>query len=195
MSARRMSARAIERGFTLIEALVALAIGMAITMALSTEVVRYFDNLAARAIAGHALVAGRAASEYMRDHEDALRAAAGPSTPIVVSAAQLVAGGYTPAGFSAVNQAGQTVELRVIAPTPGELLGIVVGVGGDSLDGQMARRVANEIGAAGGYIDGGGPNTATGAFGGWSADLTAYGGTPGVGRVAIAVFVLDAIEP
>jgi len=181
------------KGFTLIEIVVALAVIMLLAEVGARAAGTYFNNLANTQIAGHAMVLGRAGSAYIAANRSTLIAAAGPSTPVVVSVATLASTGFAPTGFSAVNQAGQTLALYIIEPTPGVIHGLLVGSGGEALDGLNARKVAQAMGAAGGYLDPGAPTKAKGAFNGWATNITPYGVAPGAGHVVFAVFVLDAM--
>jgi len=182
-----------ESGFTLIEIMVALIVIGILAAVGGRAAQNYFNDLANTQIAGHASVLGRASASYMAANRTTLLAAAGPSTPVVVSITALNSLGFAPSGLSAVNPAGQTLALYIIEPTPGVLHGLLVGSGGEALRGIDARKVATAIGAAGGYIDAATPSVAKGAFNGWSAALTPYGIDPGAGHVVLAVFILDAM--
>lgn len=181
-------------GFTLIETIVALVVIMILAAVGAKAVAIYVNNIANAQVAGHVMVLGRASSAYMSANRTTLLAAAGPATPVVVPISTLTSAGYAPAGFSAVNQAGQTLTLRIIEPSPGVLHGLLVGTGGEALSGLNARKTAQEMGAAGGYIDAATPTVAQGAFNGWSTSLTPYGVAPGAGHVVFAVFILDAMS-
>lgn len=181
-----------SRGFTLLEIMVALAISTLAIVAMMQVMERSANTTAARAAASHAQTVIEASNNYIADNYSALLATATPTTPATVTPAQLATGGYLPPGFNPLNGFGQTFSVRVLEPTPGRLSALVVTTGGDVLDGQMRRRVAQLIGAAGGYVET--STAAEGAFGGWNASFPAYGASPGVGRLAYALFMLEAAQ-
>lgn len=174
-----------SRGFTLLEMSVVIAIGVLVASGLLGLATWHFAGIAADTTAHHALVVGRAAYDYGETNKASLLATSGPTTPTVVALPTLIAGDYLPAGFNATNNEGQTLEVRYIEPTPGNLLAIVVGVGGQSMDEGKARRVANLIGAGGGSIRSTSQTVITGAYGGWSVPVSSLGTSPGVGHVAV----------
>lgn len=181
-----------SRGFTLLEIMVALAISTLAIIAMMQVMERSANVTAARAAASHARTVIEASNSYIADNYATLLATATATTPATVTPAQLATGGYLPPGFNPVNGFGQTFSVRVLEPTAGRLSALVVTTGGDVLDGQMRRRVAQLIGAAGGYVET--ATAAQGAFGGWTASFPAYGTSPGAGRLAYALFMLEAAQ-
>jgi len=187
------AARRKVAGFTLIELLVVLIVSILVLIGIATQLQRYAEGLAAQAAAQHAATVRKAAKAYIADNYATLVASAGPSTPATIAPATLASGGYLPAGFSATNGYGQSFTVKVIEPTANRLEAIVLTTGGDTLDGQNLRNIANLIGVDGGYVvTGGASAVANGAYGGWSRDLTPFGGAAGNGKIAVALFVTEA---
>jgi len=182
-----------QRGLTLIEMTIATALTVILVVGAVGLVQIHARNTAANAIAQHALIVGRAGAEYTRNNTAALIASSTATVPTTVSIATLVAGDHLPVGFSGTNDAGQVLQLRVSEPTPGSLLALVVGTGGQAMDDGQSRLVANLIGASGGVILSTAPAVATGSHGGWGPiTLSTMGGSPGAGRVVVNATVLDA---
>ena len=173
-----------QSGFTLIEMVVVTAISAMVISALIGVGARHAENMTADSVGQHALVAARAASAYVAANTPALIATSGPTTPTVVSMATLSAGNYLPAGFSAVNSAGQTLQLNVIEPAPNNLLAVVVGVGGQPMNDGAVKRAANVVGAGGGTVLSTAPSAITGAYGGWTVTTASLGVSPGAGHIA-----------
>lgn len=182
MNARRRA----QGGFTLIEVMVALivAIGIAVAAAaIMQQAQRRTDN----ANAGEWLrVVAGAARAYEKANRDAIIAAAGPTTPVTVTPAQLAA--YLPGGFGTVNGFGQSFTVRFIEPTANKLDGLVMTTGGDVLSGLDLVQVANAAGGGGGYIDPSNPTQGRGPRGNWTRALAPFGGGTGAGRSAYALF-------
>lgn len=189
-----MYIRKSHSGFTLIELLIVVLVAVASIGAFMRLQTGAHNDSLADAMGTHAAVAGRASASYLADNRGALLAAAGPTAPVVVTAAQLAAGKYTDVGYNAVNSFGQRLEMRVIEPTPGTLEAIIVGVGGDAMDGGTAIATARAAGEAGGYIAASSPTVAQGALGGWSIPLAPYGAV-GVGQVVVNVSLIEAAAP
>lgn len=182
-----------QRGFTLIEMLVTLIVGVFVTIGSAHAMQRYYASLAAEATATHLRIIADAAKEYIRDNKAALLTAADVATPAIITPADLADGGYTPSGFNAVNNFGQSFEVRAIEPVEGELQSLILTTGGDVIDGMAARNIAQMIGTEGGFIPIDAATTAQGAQGSWNVSLTPFQASPGVGRLAVALFMQEAI--
>lgn len=182
------------RGFTLIEVLVALIISMIALGAGTRAMVSYYENQALEAAAQHLERVAQGAADYIADNRAAITAAAGATTPYVVTADDLTAGGYLPGGFNPINAFGQAFEARVIQPTPGVLEAVLFTTGGDTLAGSAAIRGAQMLGAAGGFVPADDTEIVKGSFGGWQVELGPYDITPGAGRFAMAMFLSEAAD-
>lgn len=182
----------LERGFTLVETLVVLVVGTAMLAVAVIAVGRYHDGLTNQAAAQHATAIREAGEAYIADNRAnlLLSAVANASIPILTST--LVDDGYLPPGFDPRNAFGQSVSIQVLQPTPGRLQALAITTGGDAIDGQNLRRIAQLVGADGGYIDVDGMSAvAQGAFGGWQQNLEPYGGSPGAGHLVTALFAAN----
>lgn len=183
----------LQRGFTLMETLVVLVVGVAILGAATIAVGRYGDGLANQAAAQHATTVRKAAEAYIADNYGALLTAAGPTAAATITPAALLSGGYLPAGFNPANGFGQSFAVKVIEPVAGRLQAVAITTGGDTVSGQNLRKIAQLVGADGGYVETAGATAvAQGAFGGWQRNLSAFGGSPGAGKLVTALFATSS---
>lgn len=195
MESRMKSHPRRQQGLTLIEVIVALAIGVIALVGIARALTSYTDGLANQAAAAHAKTVSDAARAYIADNHAALVAAAGPSTAATVTPAQLTAGKYLPTGFNPVNPYGQTFTVKVIEPTAGKLEAVVLTTGGDVIKGQNLRKIAQHIGVPGGYVEAAGTSaSAKGAYGTWTRSLAPFEGSAQAGKIVVALFVEDAAE-
>ena len=187
-----------SRGFTLIEVAVAIIVLLGALGFVTSQVMSYTERTTNKAEAQYLQTVAKAGSQYIADNFTSLQASSSANTATVVTHAQLVAGNYLPAGFSAQSPYGLNFSLRVIEPSAGKLEGIIRttrSASGVRLTGQQLRRIASEIGAAGGYVENSGPNAdATGAYGAWSRDLTPWGGSPHADQLVVALFMEDRAQ-
>lgn len=180
------------RGFTLIEMLVALAIGMVLLAAGSAAMIDYFQSQALTAAAQHLQRVALGVDDYIADNKTAIIAATGPTTPYVIEADDLTGGGYLPTGFNTTNGFGQEFEARVVQPAANVLEAVIFTTGGDTLTGLDTIKAAHLMGAPGGFIPPDATGIAKGSFGGWQVTLSDYGITPGAGHLAFALFMATA---
>lgn len=184
-----------QAGFTLIELIISLVLMAIVSVVLVEYSVRDARERLYAQVARQTYAIGLAGSRYVEANHDALVATAGPTTPVVVTTAQLVAGQYLQGGSAALNDFGQAYELRVIKDAAGNLQPLVLTTGGQPIDGDGMRQIARMVtayGGAGGFIDNTAPDTAgpwvAAGPSGWSAQLSNYGSNPGVGHLADALF-------
>ncbi len=104
-----------------------------------------------------------------------------------ISVAQLInANVGLPPNFAQTNPYGQTWEVQVLQPSPGNFQALVLGVGGAQLTDLAAAGVAAASGASGGFIPRndsgiytGGPSQAIGNQASWTVPTTGYHGITG----------------
>ncbi|MCL1586505.1 type II secretion system protein, partial [Xanthomonas nasturtii] len=108
-----------QSGFSLIEVTIALIILMALA-ALGVTIMQDSSRRQEAAATGDWLrVIAGAAKAYERNNTSALLASAGPTSPAVVNAAQLLP--LLPRGFNVTGPQGHTFTVRWLEPTAGRL--------------------------------------------------------------------------
>ena len=123
----------------------------------------------------------QAAKGYITAYAGTIEATATSTTPATITVPMLVATGFLPQGFGAVNPYQQGWEVEVLQPSPGDLQALALSTGGQPIPPRDAPRIGAEAGSAGGAVTNAG--TAQGAFDGWSVSLAGYT-NPGVGHLA-----------
>ncbi len=126
-----------------------------------------------------------AAKGYITAYAGAIEGSATATTPATITVPMLVNTGFLPQGFQSGNPYGQTWEVQVLQPQPGNLQALVLSQGGTPIQSADAPRIASEAGAEGGTIDTAN-NTAQGSYGGWSVSMSGYT-NPGAGHLAALV--------
>ncbi|MCA8270709.1 shufflon system plasmid conjugative transfer pilus tip adhesin PilV [Burkholderia vietnamiensis] len=177
-----------QRGFTSIEIMIGIAV-ISTFMVAAAGVLNYLNSYQTnKGVASDAQIVAQAANNWMTANIGAVVASANPSAtyPLTTFAA------YLPATFSAPNAYQQGYELRVFQSQPNQLDAIVVTTGGDTLSDGDAQQVAKMIGGAGGYVPSTQPQIAQGMSSGWKINWANFGGSPGAGHVAFALFVPNA---
>ncbi|KAF1702980.1 shufflon system plasmid conjugative transfer pilus tip adhesin PilV [Pseudoxanthomonas kaohsiungensis] len=178
-----------QRGFTLIELLVALIIAIGV-VSLAAGMLERDARRSRNDNTGEWLrIVASAARAYRNANKDALIAGAGNWAPVTVTAAQVAA--YLPNGVSTTNAYGQTFQVRFVEPTTGQLDGMLITTGGDNLDGLDLVHIANAAKGGAGYVDPADTSHARGPGGNWRRGLPEFGGTPGPGKLAYALFYDD----
>ncbi|WP_104925522.1 shufflon system plasmid conjugative transfer pilus tip adhesin PilV [Rahnella sikkimica] len=138
------------------------------------------------AAAGQANTVQKAVNRYIADQQAAIAAGSSSSSAFTLTVPMLVTAGYLPSGFSSTNTYTATYRTLIFQPTANKFHAMTFMSGGSTLTLSQARKLANYIGAAGGYIQSG---VAKGALGSWQENLSAFGGyNPGDGSVVIAGF-------
>ncbi|VXC24175.1 Pilus assembly protein PilV [Pseudomonas sp. 8Z] len=175
-----------SRGFISIEILIVLiVIAMAIVQG-SRLYGEYLDGLNQQMAAQQQIKVAEAGSKYIKDNFAAVLAAAGPTEPAVITVTMLKNTKYLPTGFSDQNIYGQSYRILARKPDVNQLETLVVTTGGTAAGEIDIRRVAQLIGAQGGYIST--TNTAIAQGAAWQVPLSNFGITPGAGRLATALF-------
>ncbi|NWC89939.1 shufflon system plasmid conjugative transfer pilus tip adhesin PilV [Pseudomonas reactans] len=180
-----------QRGVGLVEAMIVLIIAAIAFGSAAQQYSKYLDNITNKQAADHATLIAAAASKYLKDNYAAVLALAGPTTPAVITVAMLKTTNYLPAGISDKNAFGQTYNIQVVEPIPNQLQAMVVTSGGQTISELDGRRIAQYMGAKGGFISIVDTTVATGSFGGWQMALSPFGISPGAGHVATALFLED----
>ncbi|MHC5208979.1 shufflon system plasmid conjugative transfer pilus tip adhesin PilV [Pseudomonas chlororaphis] len=188
---KKMRGYSNQRGATLVEALIVLIISAIAFGAAEQQYSKYLDNITNKQAADHATLIAGAASKYLKDNYAAVVSSAGPTTPALISVAMLKSTNYLPAGVSDKNAFGQDYNVVVIEPVPNQLQALVVTTGGQTISELDGRRIAQYMGAKGGFISTIDPSVATGSFGGWQMALSPFAVSPGGGHVATALFLED----
>lgn len=180
-------------GFTAIELMVVLIVAVGALSFGGGQLSIYLDNLANQAAADHAKQVRDAAQKYVKDNYAALQAVATATTPATVTVAMLQSTHEMDSSVTAVNGFGQSYSILVLQPTAGQLQTLILTTGGETIPELGIRRIAQLIGAQGGYVSSTNTAVATGTYGGWSTALPGnYGVSPGAGHIAMALFFADS---
>lgn len=136
--------------------------------------------------AGQANTVQKAVNRYISDQQATIAAGSSASAAYTLTVPMLISAGYLPAGYSANNAYTATYRTLIFQPSANKFHTMTFLTGGSALSLSDARRLANHIGPAGGYIEDG---VAKGALGSWQENLSAFGGyNPGNGSIVIAGF-------
>lgn len=191
MNAIRKTALRLQRGFTAIEMMVVMIVSISALALGGQWMSNYSDNMLNQAAADHAKSVADAATRYIKDNYSAVTAVATPTTPASITVPMLQSTNYLPASFTANSPYGQSYSILALEPVAGQLQTLIVTNGGDTISELNLRRVAQLIGAKGGYVSLTASTNATGSYGGWTMPLASYGVSPGAGHVAVALFFQD----
>lgn len=144
------------------------------------------DEYRLNVAAGQANTVQKAVNRYIADLQATIAANSSASSAYTLTVPMLVTAGYLPGGYSATNAYTATYRTLIFQPSANKFHTMTFMVGGSPLTLSQARKLANYIGASGGYIENG---IAKGALGSWQENLTAFGGyNPGDGTAVIAGF-------
>lgn len=127
----------------------------------------------------------QAAQDYITAYATNIEASSTATTPATITIPMLESTGFLPSGFQSTNPYGQTWEVQVLQPNPGQLQALVLSVGGQTIAPADAPRIGAEAGSRGGTVTAGG--TAQGSYAGWQVSLTDYT-NPGVGHLASLLY-------
>lgn len=178
-----------SRGFISIEVIVAVAVVISAMSYLSYWLNEDADRKLNATAASNATVVLDATQKWMKDNLPAIDGAANPYVAYDTTAIQQ----YLPSGFVAKNIYGQSYSIRVNKVAPARLEVLVLTTGGEVISEKNLRNIAQDIGGQGGYISAQNINTAAGVGGGWSYPMASYGGSPGAGKLALALFFQDGL--
>lgn len=182
-----------QLGFTAVELMVVLIVAVGALSLGGNAVNTYLDNMSNQTAADHAKQVRDAAQKYIKDNYAAIQAVATATTPATITVAMLQSTNYLSASFTATNNFGQSYSVLVLEPTAGQLQSLIVTTGGETIPEMGIRRIAQLVGAQGGYVSSTNTAVATGSYGGWSTALPGnYGVSPGAGHLAMALFFADS---
>lgn len=144
------------------------------------------DEYRMNVAAGQANTVQKAVNRYIADQQATVAANSSASAGYTLTVPMLISAGYLPAGYSPTNAYTATYRTLIFQPSANKFHTMTFLTGGSTLSLSDARKLANHIGPAGGYIENG---VAKGALGSWQENLSAFGGyNPGDGSVVIAGF-------
>ncbi|WP_240153392.1 shufflon system plasmid conjugative transfer pilus tip adhesin PilV [Erwinia amylovora] len=177
-----------KRGIAQItDATVAYGIVVAIVMTLLIPLTLWAEEeYRMNVAAGQANTVQKAVNRYIADQQATIAANSSASVGYTLTVPNLITAGYLPTGYSPTNAYTATYRTLIFQPSTNKFHTMTFLIGGSTLSLSNARKLANHIGAAGGYIENG---VAKGALGSWQESLSAFGGyNPGDGSVVIAGF-------
>lgn len=171
-----------QRGATMIETMAVLALGALLLAGLVGWLTWRASEQRNELAAEHGTAVLDAAKTYIRaNFQNLYNQAAGG--PVTVPASSL----YLGQGVQQFNAYAQVPELRVVRDGTG-LDGMVFYRGGQQISKGNLISIANSMGFVGGYVAADDPANAVGMMQQWKRPVAAYGGSPGTGVVAVAVF-------
>lgn len=185
-------------GFTVVEMLVALIIGVALVSAGGHMYGKYQDNAANQNAAEHARMVAKAVRLYIHDHHNDIVNRINPQTQkLVLGLDEIQRAGYGK-GIAPTNVFGQsyTIGIRKNVNTAMNQINldtlIVTSGGHQPIDDNHLLSISQKIGADGGAIRHATPGSVQGAFRGWDADPRDYGiNNAQAGGVAVGLFVVS----
>jgi prepilin-type N-terminal cleavage/methylation domain-containing protein len=195
-----------QRGFTLIELMAALGIGLMMLVGLSTVLDMSLQDAKGQQAGQYQAQFVAAATRYLSDNYTTLVPAPTSSlTRLTVDLVELQAKGLLPTNFALTNVYGQTPCMLLHKPDPakGQIDALIVTEGGTEIPQADISYLAANAGAGGGAItydrpgDIASATVARGVVGGWQLDATQLGlftantcsGTAaGIGHLASSLF-------
>ena len=181
----------------LLAALFAILIGISSIPTFISYQSQSNENVKSAATAKQAGVMIAAYWTYLQQNATTLQSSTNPTTPVVVSVAQLQAAKALDASFAATTPYRQTWQMQVLQPSAGNLQALVVTTGGTALPDRLANKIAALIsgstGKNGGFIpknDSGvyPAGNAYGAFSQWKVSTANYTGVTGGQLAALLTF-------
>ena len=115
------------------------------------------------------------------------------TSPATITVSMLQNTGYLPNAFGATDPYGQTWQVQVLQPAPGQLQALVLTQGGTQIGQTQAPMIAAQAGAQGGFVPYNGQygtlnsSIAQGAYSGWQVSLSNYA-NPGPGHLAALLY-------
>jgi hypothetical protein len=178
-----------QRGFLSIEAMAVLMVAIAGMTIAWQWLAKDADRKVNQAAAEHVQVVADATTRWVKDNYSTISAAAAPT--VEYDATATLGGGYLPPGFDPVSPFGQSYSIRIYKAAPTTLQTMIVGTGGSTIGELDLRRIAQLVGAKGGYISAADTTKAQGSYGGWAMPFANFGTSPGAGKIVAALFFQD----
>ncbi|MBH9415230.1 shufflon system plasmid conjugative transfer pilus tip adhesin PilV [Pseudomonas aeruginosa] len=176
-------------GFISIELMIALVVIAIATASGISVLMSYLDGLDEQHAAQQQQQVAKAAEKYLKDNFSTVLASAGATAPAVITVPMLRNTRYLPAGFRDTNIYGQQYQVLARKPAANQLETLIVTTGGQVASEISIRRIAQLMGATGGYISKTNTSIAQGAA--WQVALSNFGSAPGAGHLATALFFQD----
>lgn len=151
------------------------------------------DNAKAATTAQQMQQVSQAAQAYIQANYAAVEANSSATSPATITVSMLQNTGYLPNAFGATNPYGQSWQVQVLQPTPGQLQALVLTQGGTQIGQTQAPMIAAQAGAQGGFVPYNGQygtlnaTVAHGAYSGWQVSLSNYA-NPGPGHLAALLY-------
>jgi type II secretory pathway pseudopilin PulG len=184
-----------QRGFTIIEALAALAVSAIMTVGMVALVDQSAEDSKGQQTALYQAQIAAAATKYIAANYTALQAATTTTTPVKIDIAALKTTNFLSANFNGTNGYGQTPCVLVLHPTADRLEALVVTEGGNQIPAKNLSFIATNSGQGGGFISSSNPGVAQGTFNSWQLSLANYsnklncsGTAAGANHLATAIF-------
>ena len=102
-----------------------------------------------------------AAQQYIQANFSAVLGASSTTTPATITVPMLIATGFLPQGFQALNPYGQTWQVEALQAPAGQIQALVMSTGGTPVPTRDAARITAQAGAEGGIVGGGTGNLAS----------------------------------
>lgn len=161
--------------------LFAILVSLAFIPKLSTFTQTANDNTRAAATAQQQLKLIDVGSDYIKKYSTNLQSVATATSPAIITVPMLQAVNLLDGSFNATNPFGQTWQIAVLQPSPGNLQAFFMSYGGTAMSDMTASKIAGLVGQPGGIIPKndsgiypGGAGTAYGSWGGWNQSTANY---------------------
>lgn len=187
----KMRPRNKQAGFIAIEFMFAIIAFVVLSAIGANTLARHMDSQNYQIAAQQQQAVADAAAKYLKDYFSTVVASATPTVPVQITTAMLRNTNYLPSGFGDTNAFGQTFLVLARKPAANQLESIVLTTGGETIDEIGTREIAENLGGTGGFIPASDTSIVQGVRGGWQIALSNYGGSPGVGHTASALFLQD----
>ncbi|MCX2694505.1 shufflon system plasmid conjugative transfer pilus tip adhesin PilV [Pseudomonas sp. DCB_CB] len=177
-----------QAGFTVIEAMLVLAVSALAATLMVQNYAKYSESLNVKSAADHGKLISEAAAKYIEGNYSALVSVATPTTPAVITTTMLKNTNFLSSAVADKNGYGQGYQVLVIEPSANRLEALITTTGGQAIREMSLRDIARNLGGKGGFISNNDTANATGNYGAWKVPLSTYSTAPGGGHIAMALF-------